>query len=63
MNLILNNYYLLRWRKNKNESKKDYDKKSFKKNDAKKVVDSLRKILKSKNFIKHSNCLFTNKFK
>ena len=31
-----------------NESKKDYDKKSFKKNDAKKVVDSLRKILKSK---------------
>jgi hypothetical protein len=32
-----------------NESKKDFEKKSFKKNDAKKVVDSLRKILKSKN--------------
>lgn len=31
-----------------NESKKDFEKKSFKKNDAKKVVDSLRKILKSK---------------
>ncbi len=31
-----------------NESKKDFDRKSFKKNDAKKVVDSLRKILKSK---------------
>ena len=31
-----------------NESKKDFEKQSFKKNDAKKVVDSLRKILKSK---------------
>jgi len=31
-----------------NESKKDFEKKSFKKNDAKKVVDSLKKILKSK---------------
>lgn len=31
-----------------NESKKDFEKKSFKKNDAKKVIDSLRKILKSK---------------
>jgi hypothetical protein len=31
-----------------NESKKDFEKKSFKKTDAKKVVDSLKKILKSK---------------
>ena len=31
-----------------NESKKDFEKQSFKKNEAKKVVDSLRKILKSK---------------
>lgn len=31
-----------------NESKKDFEKKSFKKQDAKKVVDTLRNILKSK---------------